>query len=117
LHDWRERRPSSGSCSEPCWNRELDTRNKIKPLKDLHSVLADSKWTVVVGLFDPLTAVARAELVAALRGVNAVIVATPDTWRSAIPSDSDFVILDDLPAERRRSGEFVKFILERQGLS
>jgi len=116
-------------------------------LKDLHSVLADSKWTVVVGLFDPLTAVqvrrfaeasnggrkvlaivlaapdtlltadARAELVAALRGVNAVIIATPDTWRSAIPSDSDFVILDDLPAERRRSGEFVKFILERQGLS
>ena len=116
-------------------------------MKDLHSVLADLKWTAVVGLFDPLTAVqgrhladaanggrkvlavvltapdtlmtadARAELVAAVRGVDAVFVADPDTWQSAIPSNSDLTILDDLPAEKRRSAEFVKFILERQGLN
>ncbi len=123
----------------------MDTRGKIKSLEDLHSALADSKWIVVVGFFDPLTAIqaarlaeaanrgrkllavvltasnsllpadARAALVAAVRGVSTVVIADAAEWRSAIPQTADVAILDDLEGEKRRSAEFVEFILERQG--
>jgi hypothetical protein len=124
----------------------LDTRDKIKPLKDLNSMLADSKWIAMVGLFDPLTAAqtrrladaaadgrkvlaivltgsdtmlpadARAALIAAVRDVDAVVIAGEQEWRSAIHRNAGVVIVDDPEGEKRRSAEFVKFILERQGL-
>ena len=120
----------------------MDTRSKIKPLKDLHSVLAGSKWAAIVGYFDPLTATqakrfadaerdgrkvlaivliapdsllpadARAALVAAVRSVSAVVIAESQQWRSAIPHD--IALLDDLEAEKKRSAEFIEFILKRQ---
>lgn len=113
----------------------------------MRRVLADSKWAVVEGFFDPLTAIqanrlaeatnggrkvmamvliahdtllpvdARAALVAALRAVDAVIVSDHHEWRSAVPPDADLVILDDLEEEKKRSAEFVEYILERQGLT
>ncbi len=125
----------------------MDTRSKIKPLNDLPSVLAGSKWTAVVGLFDPLTTVqakrladagkdgrnvlaivlttpdallsadARAALVAAVRGVTAVVIANSEQWRAALPQNSDLAILDDLEADKRRSEEFIQFVLKRQEAS
>lgn len=106
----------------------------------------DSKWIAIVGFFDPLTAAqikrlaaaaaggrkvlaivltasdsmltadARAALTAAVRGVDAVVIAGDQEWRSAIPHDADVTIIDDPEGEKRRSAEFVEFILERQGL-
>ena len=125
----------------------MDTRSKIKPLNDLPSVLAGSKWTAVIGFFDPLTAVqarrladagkgghnvlaivlstpdallpaaARAALVAAVRGVSAVVIANSEQWRSTLPKDADIAILDDLKGDKRRSEEFVEFVLKRQEAS
>lgn len=125
----------------------MDTRSKIKPLNDLALVLASSKWTAVVGFFDPLTVVqavrlaeaateerrvlgvvlatpdsllpaaARAALVAAVRGVSAVVIADSEQWRSTLPEDADIAILDDLEGDKRRSEEFVEFVLKRQEAS
>lgn len=92
----------------------------------------------MVGLFDPLTAAqarrlhgrkllaivldapdsllpaqARAELVAALRSVKAVLIAKPETWRSQLPKFCS-TIIDDLEEERNRTAEFVNFVLHRQ---
>lgn len=122
----------------------MDTRRKIKPLNELHSILQGSKWAAVVGFFDPLTAIqakrlaaaatdgrkvlalvlaggdcllsadARAALVAAVRHVSAVVIAESHDWCSALPSDSDLQILDDLEADKKRSEEFVEFVLRRQ---
>ena len=110
-------------------------------------ILAGSKWTAVVGFFDPLTAVqakrlaeaaaggrnvlaivlatpdsllpaaARAALVAAVRGVSAVVIADPEHWHSALPKAADIAILEDLEGDRKRSEEFVKFVLKRQEAS
>lgn len=125
----------------------MDTRSKIKPLEDLASVLARSKWTAVVGWFDPLTAAqakrladaakgdrkvlavvlptqdgllsaeARAALVAAVRGVSAVVIADEQQWRSTLPQNADIAIIDDLDADKKRSQEFVEFVLRRQEAS
>ena len=122
----------------------MDTRSKIKPLKNLYSVLAGSKWAAIVGYFDPLTATqakrladaerdgrkvlaivliapdsllpadARAALVAAVRSVSAVVIAESQQWRSAIPHQYDIALLDDLEGEKKRSAEFIEFILKRQ---
>ena len=102
------------------------------------------RWTLVVGLFDPLTAeqaqrladidggegkiivivtadenallpeAARAQMVAALRSVSAVAIAKGEEWREWIPANADVVIVDDAAAEQERSAEFVKFVLSRQ---
>ncbi|HEY7306208.1 MAG TPA: hypothetical protein VH601_18935 [Bryobacteraceae bacterium] len=124
----------------------MDTRNKIKPLKDLNSVLADSKWIAIAGFFDPLTSIqasrladiakkghnvlaivlaapdcllpadARAALVAAVRGVSAVVVANAHEWRSVITKDANVTVVDDLQGDKRRSEEFVQYVLKRQGV-
>ena len=100
-------------------------------------------WTVVVGLFDPLTdvqarrlenhkrsqmlavvlespetllpAAARCCLVAALRSVDFVVQTAGQEWRSVIPQHEDVQVIEDLPAEKQRSEEFVQRILSRQG--
>jgi hypothetical protein len=122
----------------------LDTRSKIKPLKDLDSLAAGSKWVAVAGFFDPLTAIqasrlanaarngrsvlaivlrdpdcllpadARASLIAALRDVTTVVIADPNQWRSAISEHTDVTIIDDLEGDRKRSEEFAEYILQRQ---
>ena len=61
-----------------------------------------------------LAADARAALVAAVRGVSAVAIAESPDWRSVLPGDADIEILDDLEAEKKRSAEFVEFVLTRQ---
>lgn len=111
----------------------------------MNALLGGSKWIAIVGFFDPLTAAqikrlagaaaggrkvlaivltasdnmltadARAALVAAVRGVDAVVIAGDQEWRSAIPHKADVTINDDPEGEKRRSAEFVEFILERQG--
>ncbi len=106
--------------------------------------LAQGEWLALVGLFDPLTAVqarrlagfrargrniltlvleypgallsaeARAVLVAALRDVDLVSIASLETWKSALANSGAVEILEDLPGERARSAEFVRFVLDRQ---
>lgn len=121
----------------------MDTRSKIHALEALRSVTASSRWILVAGYFDPMTAVqagrlaeaaargrkllavviksgdsllpaeARAMLVAGLRAVDAVSIAAPDEWRAAIPADCDVKVVDDIEADATRSAEFVRFILAR----
>lgn len=121
----------------------MDTREKIIPLHRLNALLEMGRWTVVAGLFDPLTitqakriaglagkdrklaavvlsdegallpAEARAALMASLRDVNAVTI-VEDGWESAIPRRADIQVIEDPDGERARSAEFVQFILERQ---
>lgn len=106
--------------------------------------MAGHSWLVVTGLFDPLTvteakrfsgaarngrkvlavvfedeqtlldANARAALVAGLRTVDLVTIASTPEWRSAIPPEMEIGIIDDVAADRARSAQFVRFILDRQ---
>lgn len=64
-----------------------------------------------------LSADARAALVAAVRGVSAVVIANYQQWHSSLPEGADITILDDLRADKKRSEEFVEFILRRQEAS
>jgi hypothetical protein len=57
---------------------------------------------------------ARAALVAALRHVSIVAIAQPEAWKRLITASADVEIIEDLEGERRRSEQFVQFILERQ---
>jgi hypothetical protein len=116
----------------------LDTREKILTAEQLPALDRSAEWTAVVGLFDPLTAAqarrlhgckllaivldvpdsllpvrARAELVAALRNVSAVLIASPGTWRRQLPNFCS-TIIEDLDEERNRTAEFVDFVLHRQ---
>ena len=107
-------------------------------------MLGATDWVVVVGLFDPLTAVearrladlasgnrkllaivldsedallsvnARAELVAALREVNLVASAKPERWRSILPIAANLQIVEDPEGDKARSAEFVQFVMNRQ---
>ncbi len=117
----------------------MDTREKIVDRDTIAALLASGQWTVVAGLFDPLTltqaqrlavnagtgrrklavvipdgdtllpAQARAELVAGLRSVDVVVIAKPEQIR--MPGVH---IEEDAAAERERSEEFVRFVLRRQ---
>ena len=107
-------------------------------------MLAATDWVVVVGLFDPLTAVearrlarlrsdnrkllaivldsedallpvdARAELVAALREVNLVATAKAERWRSIVPHGANLQIIEDPEGDKARSVEFIQFVLNRR---
>ncbi len=61
-----------------------------------------------------LPAEARAILVAALRDVNAVVIAQPDRWRDKIPESGSIRIIEDSEGERIRSAEFARFVIQRQ---
>ena len=121
----------------------MDTRRKIVSLQEAKALLKEKTWTVVVGLFDPLTAVqarrienhkrgpmlvvvvehegallpaaARCHLMAALRSVDFVTPAADDEWRSILPQNNVGQVIEDLQAERRRSEEFAERIMARQG--
>jgi hypothetical protein len=122
----------------------VDTREKIVRLSELAARMAGHEWLVVSGLFDPMTtaeakrlttagrngrkllavvldendtlldADARAVLVAALRSVDLVTIAGKSQWRRAIPPEMEIGIIEDLAADRARSAQFAKFILERE---
>jgi hypothetical protein len=120
----------------------LDTRRKIISLWQAQVLLESGTWTVVVGLFDPLTAVqalrikgdehsktlavvlespdtllpaeARCHLVAALRSVDFVALAAEHDWRSIAFQNPHVRVIDDLGAEKRRSEEFIERIISRQ---
>lgn len=106
--------------------------------------MAGHSWLAVTGLFDPLTATeakrlaaagcngrkllavvlesddalleaeARAALVAGLRIVDLVTIAATPDWRRAVPPDMELGIIEDVAADRARSAQFVRFILDRQ---
>ena len=122
----------------------MDTRQKIVGLTEARTRLAAGAWTVITGLFDPLTLAqakrvhgarengrklaaivlgsedallsvdARATLIAALRDVDLVIRADGQEWRAAFSDASNIDLIEDLEGERARSAEFVRTILERQ---
>ena len=122
----------------------MDTREKILPVEKVASLLRNGEWTIVVGQFDPLTvaqakrlnalkaqggklmalvlesdqsllpATARALLMAALRDMDAVAVAAPESWRANLPLEGNLRIVEDTHAEEARSAEFVRFVVERQ---
>lgn len=121
----------------------MDTRRKIVPLNEIGARTAGEHWLAVVGLFDPLTAMqtkrvaelaqnnrkllavvlavdgtllsadARAALIAALREVHLVTIAHDAEWRLVLPQQASIEVVDDLPADQRRSAEFVDFVLRR----
>jgi hypothetical protein len=122
----------------------LDTREKIVELSEAAKQFAVDRWTVVPGLFDPLTAAqakrigeltgggrklaaivlngkqtllpadARAALVAGLRAVNLVTIAHGDEWREALGTSEHLRVIEDPQGEAARSAEFVQFVIDRQ---
>ncbi|MDQ2774087.1 MAG: hypothetical protein M3Y57_04045 [Acidobacteriota bacterium] len=123
----------------------MDTREKIVVSEAARALLGEGAWVVIAGLFDPLTALqakrlsglrrpgrklmaivehgenpllnaeARAALIAALRGVDAVSIA--DSARSILPLSSSVELIEDTAGEFARSADFVRFILDRQQVS
>lgn len=121
----------------------MDTREKIIELRELAQHLSTGNWTVVPGLFDPLTAVqakrisalaargsklaavvlngqeallpahARAALIAGLRGVDLVAIAHAEDWRESMPASKDVVVTEDPHGEIARTSEFVQFVIRR----
>jgi hypothetical protein len=109
----------------------LDTRQKIKTVQDLRLLVAEDPWSGFVGAFDPVTAEtidalerartpgrkflvvirpeanellsaeSRAALLAAVRFVDAVHVATTNEWRSVLESVSA-PVTDEQDGHRRR---------------
>ena len=109
-------------------------------LGDLPARLGTARWIAVVGRFDPLTLAqaervaklhgegrlilivvepsedcllpveARAALLAALRGVQLVVIGEA----RSLPADPQMEIVADEEGERKRSAEFVQFIAKRQ---
>ena len=121
----------------------MDTRRKIVPLQGAKALLEQGDWTVIVGLFDPLTVIqaqrienhkrgrtlvivlegedtlldaeARCHLAAALRSVDFVARAAGHEWRSVVSQNDHLQVIEDLQAEKRRSEEFIERIIARQG--
>lgn len=120
----------------------MDTREKIIPLQQAKAVLENGVWTVIVGLFDPLTASqarriesykgngilvvvlenpdallpanSRCHLVAALRSVDFVAEATEHEWRSVAIGNENVELIDNLEEEKRRSQDFIALVASRQ---
>ena len=121
----------------------MDTRTKIVPFDELLGHLGTGNWTVVVGLFDPLTAhqaqriaghrrnthrlaaivssapdtllnaQARAALVASLRAVDLVAIADANAPKDLLPPSASIEVIDDPTAETSRTADFVRFVIER----
>jgi hypothetical protein len=125
----------------------MDTREKIIAFDHVGSLLTRGNWSVIIGLFDPLTleqakrveqaaatgnkvlavvdpgentllpSDARACLVAALRSVTAITIAEPERARLLLAKIPGVFVNDDEIAERQRSSDFVESIRDRQKLS
>jgi hypothetical protein len=121
----------------------VDTREKIISEERLPDLLASGTWVGVVCRFDPMTAAeaerlagftrlgkvlgivledeeallpvaARAELVASLRDVSAVLIADPDTWESVIQRSAGLSVIEDFEGEGARRREFIELVRNRQ---
>ncbi len=122
----------------------MDTREKIVKIENLPALLLQGEWAAITGLFDPLTQVqaerlsvfaekgrmilavvlpdsatliaveARAALVAALRQVDAVVIADDKHLTAICSGLPNVCIHHDRQGEERRSAEFIEFILRRQ---
>ena len=120
----------------------MDTRKKIVSSERAKELLEHGAWTVIVGLFDPLTASqarriesyegeqtlivvlenpdtllpvdARCQLTAALRSVNFVLGTTRQNWQMIAPSNRHTYVIDDEDREKRRSQDFVELVASRQ---
>ncbi len=125
----------------------MDTREKIVTLEEFAARNRQGLWTAVIGVFDPFTlAVAKAirerakadrdllvvvapandtllnpealaALIAALRDVDMVVIATPEEARSSLKNIPGIEIFEDRAADTKRSREFVDFVLARQASS
>jgi hypothetical protein len=122
----------------------MDTRNKIVKIDRLPGLLSCGEWSMISGLFDPLTLIqaqrvaaiasdgrkilavvhpgektlltveARAVLIAALRQIDAVVVAEAQELAMHCSGLPTFRMDDDTEVDRQRSAEFIGFILRRQ---
>ena len=132
----------------------MDTREKIRSLEEFVAGDTSFAWTVVLGMFDPLTvevtryiaslasagrmllvvvsdtvdsrdrgqgsvaylsAEARARMLAALRVVDAVVIAPLSAAKDALQrSRIDLHIEEDPGADQRRSEQFIQYVLDRQ---
>jgi hypothetical protein len=122
----------------------VNTSKKIQTWEELQNVLQEGEWTILLAQFDPLTSdtvarvnslvcpgrklaviipavrdeflppKARAVLAAALRGVDAVVVAPPQNWREILSSNPAFRIVDDSVADARERSTFTTRVLKRQ---
>lgn len=61
-----------------------------------------------------LPAEARAELIASLRSVTAVVIVNSDDWRNLVARNSRVQLIEDPQGERTRAADFVQFVLNRQ---
>lgn len=122
----------------------MDTREKIKKSEELPALLSSGSWVVVVGYFDPLTldqaqrlrdvsskgkqllavviskessllsARARAELLAALADVDAVLIPEAEEWRKSVEGRAAITVIDDTAADSKRTEAFIQFVVARQ---
>ena len=119
----------------------MDTREKIVSLTELPALLGNAAWQAISGLFDPLTltqaeriaagganvvcivdsgqgtlldANARAALLAALRSVKLVVIASREEWKPVLANCAHVQIDHDEAADSARSANFANYILERQ---
>ena len=121
----------------------MDTRAKIKNLPELRPLLVRDAWVILAGEFDPLTAEAieliektripghrllvvlrsnsdelfstdaRAVLLAGLRSVDAVLVASREDWIVLTSQMGSVPIVEEAGGDRKRS-EFEALVLARQ---
>lgn len=123
----------------------MDTRNKIISLADVSTTIAKGKWAVMVSRFDPMTvfeaerlaelgkdrkllavvldedgtlleASARAALVAALRDVCAVAIASPESWRAMLQQSPAVKVIEDPTSDAARRNAFIEMVLTKQQL-
>jgi len=123
----------------------VDTRDKIISLADVSTALANGEWVAVVSGFDPMTvfeaerlaelgkdrkllavvleedgtlleASARAALVAALRDVYAVTIASPQSWQAVLKQNPAMKVIEDPTADAARRNAFVEMVLTKQQL-
>ena len=119
----------------------MDTRQKIISVGELPARLANTRCQAIAGFFDPLTLAqaeriaaagdnvlaivdpgqdtlldvgARATLVAALRSVKLVVIASRKEWEPVLAKSPHVQVNVDESAERARSEAFADFILQRQ---
>jgi hypothetical protein len=124
----------------------LDTRTKIKNLSELRPLLVRDAWVILAGEFDPLTVEAieliektrlphhrllvvlrsntdellstdaRAVLLAGLRSVDAVLVASREDWSVLTRQMGSVPIVGEAGGGRKRS-EFEALVLARQRMA
>lgn len=122
----------------------VDTREKIQTWEELRPALANGKWRILAGSFDPLTAevaariesgaeagrkllivvqpishalfdsASRALLLAALRAVDAVMIETSDDWRTVVAKNAAAAVSDEAKVSVQMQREFEQLVVSRQ---